>query len=97
MGTETYFISSSPSMLSRPRFTIDLKTVPWTDGKGREDDYAENADEWESLHDLPQNSSSNKLTKISVELFSNPNDTVALKFWFAGSVMKIFAPRNMFR
>lgn len=50
---------------SRPRFSWDTKSVPWTDGKGNQDEYKRSITLWRSFHDkLPANNSN----KIPIEL-----------------------------
>lgn len=62
MGPEP---SSSPSgnLPSRPKFKLDLKNVPWTDGKGPQEEYAEEVKAWSAFHDLLPDTISNKLDK----------------------------------
>lgn len=64
MGPEPSAKSSGMSLPSRPRFSWDMKSVPWTDGKGPQDEYAEAVLEWCNFHDLLPATNSNKLDKI---------------------------------
>ena len=42
----------------RPKFSWDLKSAPWKDGKGSQEQYAEAVSLWKLCHDnLPQNTS----------------------------------------
>jgi len=69
MGPGTQTKSSGLSLPSRPRFTFDLKTVPWTDGKGPQDEYADNVKEWCDLHDILPENNPNRLKKNYVVLY----------------------------
>ena len=56
MGPEPHKIASVPA---RPRFAWDLKSPPWTDGKGSGEKYIATVKLWKKYHDkLPLNSSS---------------------------------------
>ena len=46
---------------SRPRFSWDMKSVPWTDGEGRQDDYADAVSLWSAFHDELPESNANKI------------------------------------
>ena len=54
-------LNASAVLPSRPRFSWDLKNVPWTDGKGSQEEYAEAVRLWSALHDKLPDSSSNKI------------------------------------
>ena len=47
----------------RPRFSWDMKTAPWTDGKGDQDEYASAVALWQAFHDKLPDSNSNKIPK----------------------------------
>ena len=53
--------NASSSLPSRPRFSWDLKSVPWTDGKGSQEEYASAVMLWSALHDKLPDSNSNKI------------------------------------
>ena len=55
--------SSSGNLPSRPKFKWDIKNVPWTDGKGPQEEYAEEVKAWFAFHDLLPDTNSNKLDK----------------------------------
>ena len=39
------------AMPSRPKYSWDIKNVPWTDGKGNQDECAESVELWTAFHD----------------------------------------------
>eukprot|EP00171_Calliarthron_tuberculosum_P017605 IDg17605t1 len=45
----------------RPRFSWDIKTVPWTEGKGNQEDYATSVALWSQFHNKLPNQNSNKI------------------------------------
>ena len=47
----------------RPKFPWDLKSVPWTDGKSSQDQYAEAVSLWKLYHDTLPNNTSGKIPK----------------------------------
>lgn len=51
----------SSNLPSRPRFSWDLKTVPWTDGKGNQEDYASSVSLWTAFHNKLPDTNSNKI------------------------------------
>ena len=76
MGPE----QSSYSVPSRPRFTWDIRNVPWTDGKGNQDDYRRSVTLWSSFHDKLPDSNSNKIPRdlrgimLQSQLFGRAKD-----------------------
>ena len=46
---------------NRPRFSWDVRSVPWTDGKGKQDDYADAVELWSAFHDALPGKNSNKI------------------------------------
>ena len=48
-------------LLKRPRFSWDLRSVPWTDGKGNQEDYVNAVTSWKSFHDKLPDTNSNKI------------------------------------
>lgn len=57
--------SSSAGLPSRPRFSWDIKNVPWTNGKGNQEEYAKAVALWDAFHNKLPDYNSNK---ISIEL-----------------------------
>ena len=53
--------SSSAALPSRPRFSWDIKNVPWTDGKGNQEEYAKAVELWNAFHNKLTDSNSNKI------------------------------------
>lgn len=58
---------------NRPRFTWDIKSVPWTDGKGGQLQYAKYVRRWSAFHDNLDETNSNKIKKKNrgIVLLSN--------------------------
>ena len=54
---------SSNRLPSRPRFSWDVRAVPWTDGRGNQEQYAEAVSLWEAFQDTLADSNSNKVPK----------------------------------
>lgn len=54
---------SSSRVPSRPKFSWDIKNVPWTDGKGCQEDYSKAVHLWNKFHDRLPDSNSNKIPK----------------------------------
>ncbi len=49
----------APQLPSRPKFSWDIQSVPWTDGKGDQEPYASSVSLWKAFHDkLPDNNAS---------------------------------------
>ena len=48
---------------SRPKFSWDSKTAPWTDGKGEQEGYHKSVKLWNAFNDALPNSNSNKIPK----------------------------------
>eukprot|EP00178_Gracilaria_changii_P001339 TRINITY_DN1187_c0_g1_i12.p1 TRINITY_DN1187_c0_g1~~TRINITY_DN1187_c0_g1_i12.p1 ORF type:complete len:348 (-),score=40.05 TRINITY_DN1187_c0_g1_i12:1053-2096(-) len=53
--------SSSSDLPTRPRFTWDIRNVPWTDGKGNQEPYATAVRQWSALHGKLNDDNSNKI------------------------------------
>ena len=47
----------------RPKFSWDLKTAPWTDGKGSQEQYAEAVELWKLYHDSLAEGTAGKIPK----------------------------------
>lgn len=47
----------------RPKFSWDMKSAPWTDGKGDQEEFSRSATLWEAFHDKLPDSNSNKVPK----------------------------------
>lgn len=54
---------TSRNSLSRPKFSWDMRTAPWTDGRGPQDEYADAVDRWSDFHDLLDYKNPNKIPK----------------------------------
>ena len=54
--------TSTEKSMSRPKFQLDLRTAPWTDGRGPQDEYADAVDRWCDMHDLLDEKNPNKLS-----------------------------------
>lgn len=73
-----------PDLPSRPRFAWDSKTVPWTDGKGDQEEYADSVSLWRAFHEkLPDNHGSKIPTELQgimlqSQLFGRARDIVKL-------------------
>jgi len=67
---------------SRPRFSWDSRNVPWTDGKGNQEEYANAVKLWKSFHDLLPATNPNKITPalqgimLQSQLFGRARDLV---------------------
>ena len=59
MGPE----SPLSALPSRPCFSWDIRNVPWTDGKGNQEEYSNAVDLWNSFHNRLPDSDSNKIPK----------------------------------
>eukprot|EP00171_Calliarthron_tuberculosum_P022021 IDg22021t1 len=46
---------------SRPKFSWDIRNVPWTDGKGSQDEYARSVSLWRKVHDMLPDTNANKI------------------------------------
>ena len=55
--------SNSYDLPKRPRFSWDVRTVPWRDGKGSQEDYVSSIRSWNSFHAKLPDSKSNKIPK----------------------------------
>ena len=42
---------------TRPRFTLDSESPPWTDGKGNQERYKSAVEDWKDFHDTLLHSS----------------------------------------
>lgn len=71
------------SLPTTPKFTWDLKTVPWTDGRGDQEEFSNAVDKWAAFHDSFKDSNSNKIDKsqrrliIHTQLFGRAADLTA--------------------
>ena len=74
--------SHTEELPSRPRFSLDAKSIPWTDGVGSQEQYAERVREWCRYHDLLANNCANKIphnvrgTLLKTQLFGRARDLV---------------------
>ena len=65
---------------TRPKFSWDLKSVPWTDGKGPQDQYAEAVSIWKLYHDSLLDETPGKIPEnlqsvlLRSQLFSRARD-----------------------
>lgn len=50
---------------SRPRFSWDGKSFPWTDSKADQLEYDKDVKKWGAFHDNLQDAHSNKISKIN--------------------------------
>ncbi len=55
--------ANDKNLPSRPKFTWDLRNVPWTDGRGDQEGYAKKVKEWAAFHDSLTDQNSNKIQK----------------------------------
>lgn len=53
--------STAAALLLRPRFSCDIKTVPWTDGRGDQTEFAESMGRWQAFHANLPDGYSNKI------------------------------------
>ena len=54
-------MASNLDLPKRPRFSWDIRSVPWTDGKGDQAEYVAAVKSWSSFHDKLPDSNSNKI------------------------------------
>ena len=54
---------TDPDLPSRPRFSWDSRQVPWTDGKGNQEQYAAAVRLWKLFHDTLPAANANKIPK----------------------------------
>ena len=65
---------------SRPKFSWDAKSAPWTDGKGDQEQYNESVTLWNAFHDVLPDSNSNKIPEklraicLKSQLFGRAKD-----------------------
>ena len=57
-------MTSSVDLPKRPRFSWDIRSVPWTDGRGKQEDYVSAVRSWSAFHAKLPHSNSNKTPKI---------------------------------
>ena len=55
--------SQTSELPKRPKFSWDLKSAPWTDGKGSQEQYAEAVELWKLYHDSLADGTSGKIPK----------------------------------
>lgn len=60
MGSQQGF-SSQGSIPTRPRFSWDLRNVPWTDGVGNQEEYHRSVMLWKKFHDALPDANGNKI------------------------------------
>ena len=46
---------------TRPRFIWDMRTIPWTDGVGCQEEYAQSVELWEDMHDILEVTNHNRI------------------------------------
>ena len=51
------------NLQKRPRFSWDIRCIPWTDGKGSQEEYVAAVKSWSSFHEQLPDSNSNKISK----------------------------------
>ena len=54
---------NSNDLPSRPRFQWDMRSPPWTDGRGPQHDFVKNVKLWKEFHAALPDSNSNKVPK----------------------------------
>lgn len=75
--------SSSATVPSRPRFTWDIRSPPWTDGRGNQDHYLDAVKLWKEFQDALPDTNSNKITPnlqgivLKAQLFGRARDLCA--------------------
>lgn len=47
---------------SRPKFSWDLKSAPWTDGRGTQEEFPDAVERWCDFHDLLEEKNPNKIS-----------------------------------
>ena len=52
---------NNSALPSRPKFSWDVKNVPWTDGKGNQEDYKDSVKLWSAFHDKLPVANANKI------------------------------------
>ena len=57
-------MTSNSDLPKRPRFSWDVRSVSWIDGKGDQEDYVNTVRNWFSFHNKLPDSNSNKVPKI---------------------------------
>lgn len=66
----------------RPKFSWDIKSVPWTDGRGNQEEYANSVALWSAFHEKLPNNNSNKIPSelrgimLQSQLFGRARDLV---------------------
>lgn len=82
MGPASNSGANGSDLPSRPKFSWDLRNVPWTDGKGNQEQYAKNVELWVALHDKLPDSNNNKIPEalqgimLQSQLFGRARDLV---------------------
>ena len=54
-------MASNFDLPKRPRFSWDIRSVPWTDGKGNQAEYVDAVKSWSSFQDKLPDSNSKKI------------------------------------
>ena len=68
------------NLLSRPKLSWDVKSPPWTDGKGDQEEYRNAVNLWQTFHNTSPDSNSNKIPQalqaifLKSKLFCRPKD-----------------------
>ena len=56
-------MTSTVDLPKHPRFSWDIRSVPWTDGRGNQEDYVNAVRSWTAFHAELPDSKSNKIPK----------------------------------
>ena len=56
-------MASPIDLPKRPRFSFDIRSVPWTDGRGNQEDYVSAVRSWSTFHAKLPDSNRNKVPK----------------------------------
>ena len=62
-ATDPSLLWAQSDLPLRPRFAWDIRSVPWTDGRGNQDQYASAVALWKAFHDKLPDANSNKIPK----------------------------------
>ena len=67
---------------SRPRFSWDIRNVPWTDGQGNQEEYANSVKLWMKFHERLRNANPSKIPSdlqgimLQAQLYGRARDIV---------------------
>lgn len=64
---------STHAVLNRPQFSWDLKSTPWTAGRGDQEHYSNAVQHWAQLYDILPDSNSNKIFAKSCRIILPSN------------------------